>query len=84
VTTEMLARDPFDVVAEREERVQKIKQALLSMTQRQLQVLVDHELRGTPLPKVARTLRISREEAERQLALARQRLSGVPASNPTS
>jgi len=78
MTTDMLARDPFDLVTEREERVQRIKQALLAMSDRELRVLVEHELRGVSLPRAARAIGISSEEAERHLARARQRLSGIP------
>ncbi len=77
MTTDMLARDPFDLVAEREERVARIKQALLAMSERERQVLVEHELRGASLARVARAIGISSEEADRHLARARQRLSGI-------
>jgi DNA-directed RNA polymerase specialized sigma24 family protein len=78
MTTDILARDPFDLVAERDERIERLKQALRAMSEQQLQVLVEHELRGVALPRVARAMGVSREEAERHLTLARQRLSGLP------
>lgn len=79
MTADMVARDPFDLVVEREDRVQRIKQALLAMSERERQVLLlDHAPPAEPLPRIARRLRISIEEAERHLASARRRLAGIP------
>ncbi len=78
MTIEMLARDPFELVAERDERVERIKRALLEMSEPERRVLVEHELGGLTLARVAQAMRISAEEAESLLELARRRLRAIP------
>jgi DNA-directed RNA polymerase specialized sigma24 family protein len=72
------ASDPFDLVAEREERIERIKQVLRSLERCQLSVLIAHELRGESLGQIARTLGISIAEATNAYTDARQQLSEIP------
>lgn len=69
--------DPFDVLVERQERVEKHKQALLAMSDRERRVLLRHELRAEPLRRIALTMGITNSQARRALASARARIERI-------
>ena len=69
--------DPFDVLVERQERVEKLKQALLAMSDRERRVLLRHDLRAEPLRRIAQTMRITNNQARRALASARARIERI-------
>jgi DNA-directed RNA polymerase specialized sigma24 family protein len=72
------ASDPFDLVAEREERIERIKDVLRSLERCQLRILIAHELGGEPLGEIAQALGMSFTEATTAYLDARHQLSELP------